>query len=122
MLFITFFRMRELEKLDFLELVLAENATRVFPGGAGFGTEAGGPSGHENGQLFLGNRFIAIKIVQLDLGRGRQPEVGVFDLEEIGGEFGQLARTQERGGVDQKRGENLRVAVLTRVNVEKEIG
>src|SRR5882724_8422331 len=121
-LFVTFSRMRELEELDFLELVLAENAARVFSGGAGFGAEAGGPGGHENRQLFLRNRFIAIKIVQLDFGSGREPEVAVFYFEEVGGEFGQLARSHERGGVDQKRGKNLRVAVLTRVNVEKKIG
>src|SRR6266436_5645204 len=121
-LFVAFFRMREREELDFLELVLAENAARVFTGGAGFRAEAGGPGSHENRQLFPGNRFIAIKIVQLDFGSGREPEVGVFYFEEIGGEFGQLARTHERGGVDQKRGKNFRVAVLTRVNVEEEIG
>src|SRR5713226_5416577 len=114
--------MRELEELDFLELVLAENAARVFSGGAGFGAEAGGPGGHVNRKLFLGNRFIAVKIVQLDFGRGREPEVGVFYFEEIGGEFGQLARTHERGGVDQKGGENFYVAVLACMNVEKEIG
>src|SRR5467141_5198205 len=114
--------MRELEELDFLELVLAENAACVLSGGAGFRAEAGGPGGHVNRQLFLGNRFIAIKIVQLDFGRGREPEVGVFDFEEIGGKFGQLAGTHERGGVDQKGGKNFRVAVLMRMNVEKEIG
>src|SRR6266481_4945640 len=120
--FVTFFRMRELEELDFLELVLAENAARVFSSGAGFGAEAGGPGSRENRQLFLRNRFIAIKIVQLDFGSGREPEVAVFYFEEVGGEFGQLARTHERGGVDQKRGKNFCVAVLTRVNVKEEIG
>src|SRR6476661_8442506 len=114
--------MRELEELDFLELVLAENAARVFSGGAGFGTEAGGPGGHENGEVIFRNRFLAIKIVQLDFGSGREPEVAVFNLEEIGCEFGQLARTRERGGVDQKRGKNFRVTVLPRMDIEKEIG
>jgi len=44
-----------------------------------------------NRKLFLGNRFIAVKIVQLDFGSGREPEVGVLYFKEIGGEFGQLA-------------------------------
>src|SRR5882762_1456336 len=114
--------MRELEELDFLELVLAENAARVFSGGAGFRAEAGGPGRHVNRQVFLGNRFVAIKIVQLDFRSGREPEVAVFDFEKIGREFGQLARTHERGGVDQEGGKDFRVAVLARMNVEKEIG
>src|SRR5882724_8083925 len=113
--------MRELKELDFLELVLAENTARIFSGGAGFRAEASGPGGHVNWQLFLRNRFIAIEIVQLDFGSGREPEVAVFYLEEIGREFGQLARTHERGGVRQKWWKNLRVAVFACVNIQEEV-
>ena len=46
-LLVTFFRMGKFEKLNFLELMLAENAARVFPGGACFGAETSGPGGEQ---------------------------------------------------------------------------
>src|SRR5262249_11839964 len=66
-LFVTFFRVRELEELDFLELMLAEDAAGIFSGGSGFRAEAGCPGGDVNWQLFLGNGFVAIKVVEFDL-------------------------------------------------------
>ena len=53
-LFVAFFRMRELEKLNLLELMLAENAAGVFSGGAGFGAEASSPGGNMDGEFFFG--------------------------------------------------------------------
>ncbi len=44
-LFITFFRVRKFEKLNFLKLVLTQNAARIFPSGARFGAETRGPRG-----------------------------------------------------------------------------
>src|SRR5690349_15631892 len=89
------FRVRELEELDLLELMLAEDAAGVFSGCSGFRTEASRPSGDVNGQLFLGNGLVAIKIVELNLGGGCEPKVRAFELEKIGGEFRQLARAGE---------------------------
>src|SRR5208283_528205 len=56
-------RMRELEEFHFLKLVLAQDAPRVFTRRAGFGAEAGSPSGHENRQLLLRERRVAIEVV-----------------------------------------------------------
>src|SRR5882762_7228594 len=94
-LFVAFFRMRELEKLDLLKLMLAEYAAGVFSGGAGFGAEAGGPGGDADGELFFGNGFVAVQIMEFDFGSGRKPEVGVLDFEEVGSELRQLAGAGE---------------------------
>jgi len=54
--------MRELEELDFLKLVLAENTAGVFSSGAGFRAEASRPGGDVNGEFFLGNGFVPIQL------------------------------------------------------------
>src|SRR5260370_32379734 len=113
--------MRELEKLDLLELMLGEDAAGVFSSGAGFGAEAGGPRGDAEGEFFLGNGFVAVEIMEFNFGSWRKPKVGVLDFEKISGEFRQLARAGERRGVHQERRQDLRVTVLARVHVEKKI-
>ena len=95
-LLITLFRVGKFEKLNFLELMLPENAACVFPGGACFRAETSGPGSKKNRQLAFRQRFVAIKIMKLDFRRGRKPEVRPLYFEEIGGEFWQLAGTHER--------------------------
>ncbi len=58
--------MSELEELDFLELMLPENAARIFSGGACFGAEAGGPGGDADREFFFGDSFVAVEVVELD--------------------------------------------------------
>src|SRR5690242_15874270 len=99
--------MRELEQLNFLKLVLAEDAARVFARGSRFRTETGGPRGDIYGQFFLRDRFVAIQIVQFDFGSRGEPEVGAFELEKIGGELRQLPGAGERRAVHQERRKNL---------------
>src|SRR6266851_9049206 len=101
-LFVAFLRMSELEKLDFLELMLAEDAAGVLSGGAGFGAEASRPRGDADWKFLFGNGFVSVEIVELDFGSWREPEVGVQDFEQISGEFRQLARAGERRGVHQE--------------------
>src|SRR5207302_11356289 len=120
-LFVTLFRVGELEELDFLKLMLTKDATGIFPGSSGFRAETGGPGGDVAGKLFLGNGFVAMEIVQFDLGRGREPEVRAFQAEQVGGKLGQLAGAGERGAIHKKRRKNFRVAVLAGVHVEEEI-
>src|SRR6202171_1205553 len=96
-LFVAFFRMRELEELDLLELMLAEDAARVFSRGAGLGSEAGRPRGDVDGEFFFGNGLVPVEIVEFDFGCGREPKVGVLDFEQISGEFRQLAGAGEWG-------------------------
>ena len=59
---------------------------------------------------------------EFDLGGGREPQIGAFEMKHVGGEFRQLANAGERSGVDEKRRQNFGVAVFARVHVEKEIG
>ncbi len=71
MLFVALIRMCELEELDFLELVLAQDSTRVFSGCTRFGTEASSPRSHMDWQFLLGEGFVAIKVVELHFAGGR---------------------------------------------------
>ena len=73
--------MRELEEFNFLKLVLAEDAARVFPSRSSFGTETSRPGRDVNGQLFLRNGLVAIQIVKLNLGRRGEPEVRAFQVK-----------------------------------------
>src|SRR6266403_3292314 len=120
-LFVTFLGMRELEKFNFLELVLPQNAARVLASRSRFGAETGGPSGHLNWQFVFWNGLVAIEVVKFHFAGGREPEIGVLNLEEIGRKFWQLAGGEQGGAVDQERRKNFRVAVLAGVHIEKEI-
>src|SRR6266481_1514611 len=120
-LFVAFLRMGELEELNLLELMLAEDPAGVFSGGAGFGAEAGGPCGDVDGEFIFGNRFVPIQIVKFYFRSRCKPEIGVLYFEEIGGELRQLARAGERRSVYQKGWKNFCVTVFARVNVEEEI-
>src|SRR5467141_51154 len=114
--------MSELEELDLLELMLAEDPAGVFSGGAGFGAEAGRPRGDVDGEFFFGNRFVPIQIVKFHFRSRCKPEIGVLYFEEIGSELRQLGRAGEGFGVHKEGRQDFRVAGLAGVNVEKEIG
>src|SRR6266705_513607 len=120
-LYVAFLRMSELEKLDFLELMLAEDAAGVLSGGASFGAEASRPRGDVDGEFFFGNGFVAVQIVELDFGSWREPEVGVLYFEKISGKFRQLPCAGEGGGIHEERRQDFRVAMLAGVHVEEEI-
>src|ERR1700674_5076102 len=113
--------MGELEELDLLELMLAEDSAGVFSSGAGLGAEAGRPRGDVDGEFFFGNRFVPIEIVKFYFRSRCKPKIGVLYFEEIGGELRQLARAGERPGVHQEGRQNFGVAVLACVDIEKEI-
>src|SRR5580704_2565153 len=113
--------MGEFEELDLLELMLPQNAARVFAGSTGFRAKASSPGSHMDGQLFLGDGFVAVEIVQFDLRSGRQPEICVLKLEKIRREFRQLSRAQERRGIHNEWRKNFRIAMLARVDIQKKI-
>ena len=123
-----FFGARELDQLDFLKLVLADDAARVFARRSGFGAEAGSVGGEADGQAGLVEDFVAIEIGDRDLGGGDQPVVVVFELaprdgfgiriraaKEVFSELGKLAGAEEALGVDHEGRQNFGVAVLLRV-------
>jgi hypothetical protein len=115
----------ELDQLDLLELVLADDAARVFAGGAGLGAEAGGVGGEADGQARVVEDLVAVEVGDGDLGGGDEPVVVVFELaagdgfgvgigaaEEVFGELGQLAGAEEGLGVDHEGRQDFGVAVL----------
>jgi hypothetical protein len=65
--------MSELDQLDLLELVLADDAANVFPVGARFAAKTGGISGQTHGQAGGFERFIPIEIRYRHFSRGNQP-------------------------------------------------
>ena len=103
-----FFGARELDQLDLLKLVLADDAAHVFAGGSGFGAEAGRVGGEADGQPGFVEDFVAIEIGDGDFGGGDEPVVvvpevaawrrlrlGVGAAEEVFGELGKLAGAEE---------------------------
>jgi len=79
--------MGKFEELNFLELMLAQNAACIFTGRPCFGAEASRPGSEEDRKLAFRQRFVAIKIVKLDLRSGGEPEVSALYFEEIGSKF-----------------------------------
>ncbi len=65
--------------------------------------------------------FVAKKIGDRNFGRGREPEIGVLDLEQIVLELGKLPGAEQAGRVDQERRQHFGIAVLARVNVQHEV-
>ena len=110
----------ELEHLDFLKLMLAEDAASVLAGGASFGAKAGGPGAGFDGQKSGIEGFVAIEAGELNLGGGGEPKVGAFEMKHFRGKFGQLANAGKRRRVHQERRKIFGVAVAS-VDVEKEI-
>ena len=124
---------RELDQLDLLKLVLADDAARVLARRAGLGAEAGRVGRERDGQPRFVENLVAIEIGDGNLGGGDEPVVVVFELaargglgigigaaEEVLGKLGQLAGAEERLGVDHERRQHFFVAVLLRVQVEHE--
>ena len=112
---------RELEHLDFLKLVLALDAARVFSRRAGFGAEAGRPRADFDRQHVGVERFVAVEAGEFHLGSGREPQIRAFEMKHVGGKFRQLAYAGKRSRVHQKGRKNFGVAVLAGVHVEEEI-
>ena len=128
-----FFGPRELDQLDFLELVLANDAARVFARRASLGAEAGRVGRERDGQARFVENLVAVEIGDGNFGGWDQPVVVVLELaardgvgvgigaaEEVLGKLGQLAGAEERLGIDHERRQHFFVAVLLRVQVEHE--
>src|SRR5258708_7605381 len=121
MFLVALLRMRELEQLDFLELVLAQDSASVLTGRASLRAEASGPSSNVDRQVLLGKGFVAIEVVELHFAGGRQPEIGILDLEKVRGKFRQLAGGKQGSAVDEEGRKDFGVAVLARVHIQEKI-
>src|SRR5712691_8073035 len=115
-------RPREFEQLNLLELMLPRDAARVLARRAGLRAEASRPGADLDGQRVGIDSLVAVEVVQLNFGGGRQPQVGALEMEHVRCKFGQVSRTGERGAIGGERREDLRVAMLLRVRVQKEVG
>ena len=112
---------RELHELDLVELVLANHAARVPSRGARFGAKARCVRTIGDGEVGLREDLVPVEVRDRHLGRGRQEPVRPLEAEEILLELRELARAEQGRGVHEERGQDLRVAVLTRVHVQEEL-
>src|SRR2546426_11324307 len=115
-------RPREFEQLNLLELMLPRDAARVLARRAGLRAEASRPGADLDGQRVGIDSLVAVEVVQLDLGGGRQPQVGALEMKHVRCKFGQVSRTGERGAIGGERREGLRVTMLLCWRVPKEVG
>ena len=133
MLFVGLVGSGEFDEFDFLELVLADHAADVFAVAAGLAAEAGSVGAEAGSELGFVQGFVAEEVGNGDLGGGDEPVVGVLILagdvgalvvamEEVFGEFGELAGAEELFGVDHVGRQDFGVAVLAGVEIEHEIG
>src|SRR5690348_6722593 len=82
---------RELDQLNFLELVLADDAAHVLAIRTGFAAEAGRVSGDGEREARGVNGLVAIEVGERHFRGGNEPEIVIFDLERIAGKLWQLA-------------------------------
>ena len=120
-LVVAFLGTREFHQFDLLKLVLADDAAHVTAIRTGLAAETRRVGAEADGQTIGVESFVAIQVGDGNFGGGDQPEVMFLTLEEVVGEFGQLAGAEQAGGVDHERRQNLGVAVLARVDVEHEV-
>ena len=74
----------ELEHLDLVELVDAEDAARVLAGRAGLAPEAGREARVAERQVVLGEDLVGVQRGEADLRRADQEEVVARDLVDLG--------------------------------------
>ena len=113
-------RTGELDQLDLLELMLANQAAGILAVGPCLGTKAGGVGGILDRQVRLVDGLSGKDIGHRYLGGGDQPQVPALELEQVFLEFGQLAGAGHSFGVDHERRQHLGVAVALGVEVDKE--
>ena len=113
--------------------MLTDDATGIFARCAGLGAEARSVGRERDWQAGFVEDLVAIEVCDGDLGGGDEPVVAVFEFaagdgfgvgvgaaEEIVGEFGKLARAEERLAVHHEGWKDFSVAVIRGVEVEHE--
>ena len=111
----------EVDQLHLVELMLANESPRVFAVGSGFAAEAGSIGRQPNRQLGRLQGFSRENVGDRDLGRGNQPVVRPFHLEQIAGELGELTRPRQAGRIDHKGRQHFQVAEFPGVDVQHEV-
>ena len=122
------FGAHDLHHFHFVELMLADEAARVFAMRAGFAAETGRVGGEFERQIGRGQDAFAHGVGEGNFGGGDEVLRGFAfvaatgNVEQVFAEFGQLAGAEEGGVADDVGGVALGVAVPLRVGVEHELG
>ena len=103
--------MHELDHLDLVELVDAQQATGVLAGGARLAAETGRVGGVVDRQLVDGQDLVAVDVGDRHLGGGDQVQLVALDHVHLPFLVRQLSGAARRGGVHQQRRPHLGVAV-----------
>lgn len=111
----------DVDELDFVELVHANEAAGAEAGAAGFTTEAGGVGGVVDGEVLVFEDLLAMEVGDGDFGGGDEVEVVFGAVVDLVAELGELAGADEALGFDEERGADLGVAVPGGVEVEEEV-
>ena len=116
-------RPREFHQLDFLKLMLANDAAHILPVRARLTAKAGSICSKRNGQTAGIEQFIPVQIRNRDLSRRNQPQLllSMRNPEEIGGKLGKLSGPVHGFRIHHEGREDLDIAVLASVNIEHEI-
>ena len=114
-------RLDELDELDLVELVLADQAARIAAGAASLGAEARRVAAVVLRQLAAVEDLIAVVVRRRHLSRRHEVVVETLEFEHVIGKLRQLARTRHARLVGDVRCEHLRVAVLVGVQVHHEV-
>ena len=115
------FGLRELDELDLVELVLANEAARVAPRAASFCTEACRVARVALGQFPAVEDFVAVIVRRRHFRRRHEVVVEAFEFEHVLGELRQLSRADHARLVRDVGREHFRVAVLRRVQIHHEV-
>ena len=116
-----FVGMGDLDQLDFVELVLANQATHILTVGAGLCPETRRECRIAQGKIVFFEDLLTVQIGQGHLGGGNQEESLGLDPEQVLLEFWQLPGAFEGRTVDHQRREHFGIAVLVGVQVGHEV-
>ena len=120
-LFVALLGPRELHQLHFLKLVLPDDPPHIPPIGTRFAAEARRIRTELNRKLIGVQRFVAEEVRYRNLGRRRQPEIGILAMEQVFGELRQLPGSLKARRIDQKRRQHFGVTMLARVDIQHEV-
>ena len=116
-----FVGMGDLDELDLVELVHADDALVVTTGAACFAAETGGVGSHFDGKLVLGEDGFPVEVGDGDLGGGSEEELAVVGAIHVIFELRQLGGAEHALAFDEERDVDLFVAVFVALGIEEKL-
>ena len=120
-LLVRILRFAEFDQLNLIELMLANQTSRILAVGACFTAKTGSRGNEVHGEVFFRQDFIRENIGHGNLGGGNQKVVGSFHMKQFGFKLGQIARSKEAAAVGHKGWEDLQITVLPGVHMQHEV-